>query len=118
MCLEKQLGGPLLEAAIGVPYTFKPDVICELDEDQAHRISLLRGVDIRSGRYGVDHKFLKSTPTNLEFTYPNSLQFVAYALGWNAANPDQQLDGWIVNVCIKNKEPKFITMVLDPPDEV
>lgn len=112
---EKYLGGPALLETMGVDFTAKLDLVVEISGLQAEYLQKSRSEEIRPGRYGVDHKFLKQTPTNLEFKYPNSLQFVGYHTAWNACYPDLKLDGFLVNVVIKNKEPKFITLVLDPP---
>lgn len=120
--VEEGLGGPLVEAAVGVaPYTMKADLVIHLEnEEQCARLVSLRPelTGIQPGRYGVDHKFLKRKPSNLGLKYPNSLQFVGYQLGWNAVHPETPVDGWIVNIVVKTKEVQFYSLFVPPPTEL
>lgn len=119
LAIEEVIDSPEVADLLGVPkYTTKADVVCRLGERECSnfRDHFKCKFDIEPGVYGVDHKFLKSTPSNLGYKYPNSLQFVGYQLAWNLTHPEQPLSGWITNITIKTKETKHFRMFIPPPN--
>lgn len=109
-----------IEAAVGIaPFTMRPDVATSWIDDNAARLLYdTRGLEVEPGCYYlVDHKLYARHEAILLDRLINSLQFTAYQTGWNAAFPDKQVNGMIVNAVFTTKVPKALSVLVPPPSE-
>lgn len=105
--------------AVGIyPYSCQIDLAVDIKAKDVKRLRATRKLHLtKPGLYLVDHKTASSYGNAAMEKYIHDVQFTAYMMAWNAAYPEKQCKGMLVNVLIKTKEPRFETILVPPPNK-
>lgn len=107
-----------IEEAVGIsPFTFKPDLVVRLGKKEFNRLKLAMPELPGPGKYLVDHKSEGMWDQGALDRHMGKLQFTAYMLGYNAANPKDPCLGLIDNIIMKYKQPEGKRIYIPLPDE-
>ena len=104
------------KAVICKPFSFKPDMELNLSKAEAKSLFKSRRIKVDKGYWLVDHKTDGGFPWS-DQAFMDAVQFAAYCMEWQEFFPDRELNGLLVNVLPKTKNPEFRTLVYPYPSK-
>lgn len=108
-----------IRKATGLPeYTCRPDLVTRVRARDVKRLTSefpgLKGM--RPGYYLIDYKTCARLDDLTISRYAHNLQFITYEAAWNAAHPDQILEGKIAELIHKVRVPELRPVLIPKGD--
>jgi len=110
----------ILHTFWGVPYTFKPDMLVDVTQEQCGLLQESHGLYLEPGKYMWDHKTHKQKDQYRALKHVYSMQFSAYQISYNLLNPAKPILGLVAGSITATKvltRDSYQTYLIPLPDE-